>query len=123
MDFRDADTGFRHNLVEGYGRSDGRLNGLNLNAIVAEGGNDTGAVCALFVLVDDGHGLVIVHFEQVERGELEVLKVFAGVVGTEFGKDGFGGVIFCKFYGLGVGDFYLIVCVGGVRIIRVIGVI
>ena len=109
LDFRHANTGFRHYLIEGYSRSDGCLDRLYLDAIVAKGGNDAGTIGTLFILVDDRHGLVVVHFEEVKRGELEVFEVFARVVGTEFGEDGFRGVVLGEFYGLGVSDLYLLI--------------
>ena len=84
MDLSNFDTRFRHNLVERDSRSDGGLDGLDLDAEVAQGGDDAIGVGLLLVLVDDRSRLVVVHLEQGERRELVVLKVFARVVWTEF---------------------------------------
>ena len=84
MDLGDLDTGFRYNLVERDSRSDGSFDGLDLNAEVAQCGDNLIGIGLLLLLVDDRSRLVVIHLEQAERRELIVLKVFAWVVWTEF---------------------------------------
>ena len=84
MDLSNFDTRFRHDLIECDGRSDGSLDGFDLDAEVAQGGDDAIGVGLLLVFVNDWSRLVVVHLEQGERRELVVLKVFAWVVWTEF---------------------------------------
>ena len=70
LDLRHTDTGFRHYFIERHGRADRCFDTINFYAIVAQGLHDTLSVIALFLFVDDGRGLVVVHFEQVETREL-----------------------------------------------------
>ena len=84
LDLSNFDTRFRHDLIECDGRAHCSFDGFDLDAEVAQGGDDAIGVGLLLVFVNDWSRLVVVHLEQGERRELVVLKVFARVVWTEF---------------------------------------
>ena len=84
LDLRYADTGFGYDLIQRHGRTDGRFDGLYLDAVVTKGRHDLCSVGALLLFIDDRRGFVVIDLEQVERRELEELEVFARIVRTKF---------------------------------------
>ena len=77
--FRDAHALFGSNLVERHRRSYGRLDGADFDAETAQCAHDLVLVGILLVHVDGRFGVVVV-LHQVQRGEVVVLQVEAGVV-------------------------------------------
>ena len=111
LDLRYANTGFGNDLIERDGWSDGCFDGLDLNAVVAQGSDDTRAVGPLLFFVNDRCSFVVLDLEQVERRELKELEVFARVVRTLKFEDGLG-VLGVQFIGNDVSDDQLIVVIG-----------